>query len=290
MLAGSFGGLNLDADLDQESAQKLVAVWGSAGSGKTMLAINLAFELTRLNRKVLLIDLDLRRPSIASWLGLNDAGPGLTATLRLARRSRLELEEVLRLCAELRFGSSRLDILTGLSSPNRWKEVQIEDLKLLVSLVARHFDLVVFDLSDEVGENEPIGSSTDSPAATTRWLIDTAEVVLATFASDPVGINRFLFDLSAVDRKIWPIANRVSARVLGKSSSKQLSEILSHFTEFPIRAELPNDPASCEACIANARPLLLESPNAKLTMAIRSLAGEIIDESASRLNSESGKN
>ncbi len=267
----------------------VVATWGSAGSGKSMLAINLAFELTRLNRKVLLVDLDMRRPSLAAWLGLTEAGPGITAALRLARARRLEIDELLRLCAELKFGGFSLDVLTGLSNPMRWTEVHPEDLSQLMSVASQHFDFILFDVNDGFSQLTSGHLTADSPAATTRWVIDSADLVLAAFIADPVGINRFLFDLSGIDREVWPIANRVSTRVFGKSSSKKLGELLSHFTSFPIRAELPSDPASCEASISSARPLMLESPNARLTLAVRSLATEILDECATRLNSDGGK-
>lgn len=288
MLRNTRAGQEKATNLLEKRRPTLVAVWGSAGSGKSMLAINLAFELTRLNQKVLLIDLDMCRPSVAAWLGLSDAGPGITAALRLARSSRLQVDEVFRLCAELKFGGSRVDILTGISSPKRWKEVRPEDIEVLVSVVSEHFDFILFDVSDELEIGLP-GQDPDSRPTITRWMVETADLVLATFVADPVGVNRFLFDLSAVGRDIWPIANRVSIRSLGRSPSKQLRDTLAHFTAFPIRAELPSDWASCEASISHARPLMLESPNAKLTLAVRSLACEIVDECGARLNSEGGE-
>jgi MinD-like ATPase involved in chromosome partitioning or flagellar assembly len=275
-------------EVGKDRGARSIAVWGSAGSGKTMLAINLAFELTRLNQKVLLVDLDLRRPSVASWLGLTDAGPGITAAMRLARANRLEIEEVIRLCAELRFGSSRVDILTGLSNPVRWSEVRIDDLVSLLSAVGPHFDLIVFDLNDELSDKTIVDSELNSREDVTRWIVESVDLLLATFIADPVGINRFLFDLSSTDRDLWPVANRLSTRGLGKSAAKQLRSLLSDFTSSPIRAELPSDTASCDATISNARPLLLESPNSKLTLAIRALAAQILDESTSGLNSEGG--
>lgn len=266
----------------------MVAVWGSAGSGKSMLAINLAFELTRLNQKVLLVDLDLCRPSVAAWLGIADAGPGITAALRLARINRLHIDEVLRLSAELKFGGSRVDILTGISSPKRWKEVRPEDLSVLISVVSEHFDFILFDVNDQLDFDLTV-EDIDARPTVAKWMVETADLVLATFTADPVGVNRFLFDLSAVDRDLWLVANRVSTRSLGRSGSKQLRDTLAHFTASQIRAELPSDMASCEASIAHARPLLLESPNAKLTLAVRSLACELVDECGTRLNSEGGE-
>lgn len=288
MLRKTRAGHKQATNLLEKRRPALVAVWGSAGSGKTMLAINLAFELTRLNQKVLLVDLDMCRPSVAAWLGLADAGPGITAALRLARSSRLQVDEVLRLCAELKFGGSRVDILTGISSPRRWKEVRPEDLDVLISVVSEHFDFILFDVNDELDIGPPV-QDPDSRPTITKWMVEAADLVLATFVADPVGVNRFLFDLNAVGRDIWPIANRISIRSLGRSASKQLRDTLAHFTRFPIRAELPSDWASCEASISHARPLMLESPNAKLTLAVRSLACEIVDECGARLNSEGGE-
>jgi Mrp family chromosome partitioning ATPase len=69
-----------------QRAGKVVTVWGSAGSGKTLLAINLAFQLAEANRSVALLDLDTKRPSIAASLGIVEPGAGITALARLARQ------------------------------------------------------------------------------------------------------------------------------------------------------------------------------------------------------------
>lgn len=266
-----------------------IAVWGSAGSGKTLVAINLAFELARLGNRVLLVDLDLTRPSIASWLGITDAGPGITAALRLAKTSRLDIDELMRLCAELKFGGSKLEVLTGLSSPNRWGEVTSEGIELLESEMERHFDFIVFDLNDAIDGHSPSQFLPTSRQETTRRIAERADLLLATFSAEPVGINRFLFDLQEIDRDLMLIANRVGAKSFSKSSTNKLSETIGHFTPMKIRAALPNDPSSCEASICHARPLMLESPNAKLTLAVRTLACEIVDDWAARINSDRGE-
>ncbi len=54
----------------------------AAGDGKTVTAVNLAGALARGSQdRVLLIDADLRRPSVAKLLGLEDGGAGLADVL-----------------------------------------------------------------------------------------------------------------------------------------------------------------------------------------------------------------
>lgn len=279
----------LRANSKDLAAARSIAVWGSAGSGKTLLAINLAFELARFDKRVLLVDLDMKRPSISSWLGLTEAGPGITAALRLAKSDRLSIEELQRLCAELKFAGSHLDVLPGLSSPRRWGEVTPELLDNLGDLIVQHYDFVVFDLNDEFNPVKIQPWADKSPGETVTWAIGRSDLVLAPFVADAVGVNRFLFDCQQADFEYWPIANRVSAKTLGNLGVKKLRDTIELLTKKPLKAEFPMDAGVCETSIAKARPLMLESPNSKLTLAIRSLAGEIADQHYPQINSQSGK-
>jgi succinoglycan biosynthesis transport protein ExoP len=69
--------------LQQTRGVRVVAVTSPGTSdGKTLTSINLAAALARgPGAKVLLIDADLRRPSVGSQLGLADAGDGLAGAL-----------------------------------------------------------------------------------------------------------------------------------------------------------------------------------------------------------------
>ena len=65
--------------LQQSRGVRVVAVTSpGTNDGKTLTSINLAAALARgSGARVLLIDADLRRPSVGSQLGLADDGPGL---------------------------------------------------------------------------------------------------------------------------------------------------------------------------------------------------------------------
>lgn len=284
----SRGEVVLHAATDRPNAA-FVTVWGSAGSGKTLLAINLSFEIARLGKRVLLIDADLRRPSVASWLGLTNSGPGLTAALRLASLDRLDVDELIRLSAELKFGNFKLDVLTGLPHPKRWSEATPAAVSTVMNVAADHYEFVVLDVNEDLESDQDLKSSHQSRETLTSSIVSVTNLLLATFTSDPVGVNRLLFDLQNVERDYWLIANRTGSKNLGKPGYRELQETLARFTSSPLRASLPTDFVSCDSSIANGRPLLLDYPNSKLTLALRSLATQIVDECSARLDSMGGQ-
>ena len=82
--AEQYQGLRLTIErLARARDMKVIAISSpAAGDGKTVTAINLAGALARgAEERVLLIDADLRRPSVARQLGMTDAHVGLADAL-----------------------------------------------------------------------------------------------------------------------------------------------------------------------------------------------------------------
>src|SRR5688572_18231322 len=82
--AEQYQGLRLTVErLARSRDVKVIAISSpAAGDGKTVTAINLAAALARgSDDRVLLIDADLRRPSVARQLGITDAEVGLADAL-----------------------------------------------------------------------------------------------------------------------------------------------------------------------------------------------------------------
>ena len=62
-------------EMDKKSWQFLAVTSPTAGCGKTVTACNLALSIARLpERSVLLVDLDLRKPTVAKYLGIGGNG------------------------------------------------------------------------------------------------------------------------------------------------------------------------------------------------------------------------
>lgn len=256
---------------------RVVACWGSAGGGKTSVAINLAFELASLGRSVLLVDLDSYRPAIAAQLALTEAGPGITAVLRLARSGRLDASELERLSQDISFGPHSLRIVTGINAPSRWPELDGAAIEELLRFTRSHYDFVVVDLAGELEAGLFTQSSSVARNFATTQLISDADLVLGVFSADPVGVNRFLWDLREVNFQFWPIANRVRSSVLGRNPERQLKDTLFQTARVSVRATIAEDGAAMDAAQQRGQPLLLAAKSSKARDGMREIALEVND-------------
>ena len=101
--------------LDQ-SQQILVVTSTVSGEGKSTVALNLALALGQLG-KVLLIDADMRRPSLGKVLGLASSAPGLTdlvaGTAKVTECIRAVHGDIHVMCAGSALPSDPLKILSS---------------------------------------------------------------------------------------------------------------------------------------------------------------------------------
>lgn len=106
------------------------------GEGKSTTAINLALAMAQAGQSVALVDADLRRPMVASYLGL-EASAGLTTALI----GRAEIGDLLQ-----PWGSDELYVLTaGRIPPNPSELLGSAKMKQLINHLERTFDAVIID-------------------------------------------------------------------------------------------------------------------------------------------------
>jgi cellulose biosynthesis protein BcsQ len=254
---------------------RVIAVWGSPGSGKSTIALNLATELSAKKLKVLLIDADTHSPSQTTALAITDHPAGLAPMLRFARQNRLQPKEFDSQSMLLKTGRSTFTLIPGIN-PNRWSEVTPQAFELLVEHASTVFDFVVIDCSSDIEPNLYSQAHPLPRNEFTRWLLKTAELVIATFAVDPVSMARFLSaepelqELRA-SKPIILVANRLRNSTLGPAAKLQVEQTFKKLTHRKVDAFLPNDPKAQDASLRNGTPLIAARRGSALRKAIAQL-------------------
>lgn len=253
---------------------KNILCWGSSGSGKTSLAVNLGFELANHGWRVCLIDADTYHPAVAAVLGMTQSNGGLAAVLRMIRQGRFDQVEFERLVEKVSFAQQDISVITGVLSPSRWSEIDPQALLGLVEALSEKFDFLIWDVASYSQTGLLCAESGRERNQATAFLLSQADLVLATFLADPVGLNRFLFDLREVGREVWPVANRLRSSVLGRNPQGQIRGILAKTANLSLAGEIAED-EGFDFMLQSTKPLLLQNRASKALQGIRKLAQEI---------------
>ena len=123
-----------------------------SGEGKSLTAINLAYTLSQLNKKVILIDCDMRRPTLAEKLNIMKT-PGLSSFLT----GQCDLNGLLQGC-NLRGEESAFHVITaGQNPPNPVELLSSVRMEAALNTLRKYYDYVILDLP-------PVGEVTDAMA------------------------------------------------------------------------------------------------------------------------------
>ncbi|GAA2984631.1 MinD-like ATPase involved in chromosome partitioning or flagellar assembly [Microbacterium terrae] len=264
------------------AAPRVITVWGAAGSpGRSTLAIELAVELARGDRRVGLVDADVHAPSIALALGLADEGPGFAAACRQAALGSLDARELARVSIPL--GATGVDVLTGLNRPSRWPELSDARVGAALAACRDWADHTVVDVAAPLERDEEIVSDIDGPRrnAATLSALAAADMVVAVVGADPLGVSRFLRaypDLRATvgATPIAIVANRLRPGSLGIDARGQVRRTLDRFGGIDDVWFVPQDPRSADAALLAARPIAEVAPKSPLVHAVRRFVGEAV--------------
>lgn len=160
------------------------------GEGKTLTAINLALTLAEsYARRVLIVDADLRGPSVHAMLGItNDIG--LTDALGSSDRE-LPIRQVTSGLSVMTAGNAGLTPLAGLSS-HRMQEI--------LSELAARFDWVLLDAS-------PVGVMPD--AQILARLVGGVILVIGAGSTPAAAVERAIADLGGPDAVLGTVLNRI---------------------------------------------------------------------------------
>ncbi|WP_405373251.1 MULTISPECIES: CpaE family protein [unclassified Microbacterium] len=260
---------------------RVIAVWGPHGApGRTTLAIELACALATGERRVALVDADTHAPSVALATGLADEGPGFAAACRQAERGLLTIAELTRIASTL----GEVDVLTGLNRPGRWPELSHTRVRDALEACRTWVDDTVVDVAASLERDEEIVSDIiDGPRrnAATLATLESADLVVAVAAADPVGIARFVRDWPELraatgTTPVKVLVNKTRAGALGVDARGQVRRTLERFTGVSDVSFVPWDARGADAAMLAARPLAHVAPRAALAAAVRRLAAEVL--------------
>ncbi|MBD5148904.1 MAG: CpsD/CapB family tyrosine-protein kinase [Oscillibacter sp.] len=136
---------------DEQKCRVVGVTSASGGEGKSTTALNLAYMLAEAGERVLLIEGDMRLPSISRQLKLK-AAPGLSNVLA----GRSEAREVLQESGL----HSRLQVVSsGDVSPNPSDLLSTKAARVLIENLSEDYDFIVLDLPPVTGVADALAAS-----------------------------------------------------------------------------------------------------------------------------------
>lgn len=155
--------------------------------GKTTTAVNTAISLAQLGLSVVIIDGDLRRPSIHKAFGI-DPGHGISSYLSGNMRVASLLQDSAIPCVSV--------LPCGVIPPNPTELISSEKMRSLVQLLKEHFDHVLID-------SPPLTNVADSLVLST--LVDGVIVVVQSGVSKRRAVQRIRRELMQVGAKVFGV-------------------------------------------------------------------------------------
>lgn len=260
---------------------RVVVVWGPTGApGRTTVAVNLAAEAALAGLRTLVVDLDTYGPAVGVHLGLADESAGVARAVRSADRGPVSPADLVEAAVRVRVAGRELDVLTGLTRPDRWPELRPGALGEVLSAARRGWDRVLVDVGFCLEEDEELSFDVPAPQRNGAALaaMDAADRVLAVGGADAVSLPRLLRALEtlpeSVDRtRVAVVMNRVRPQASGVSPRSQVAGVWARYGPgLPIVAQLPWDPQAADRALFGGQVLAEATPHGALRRAVADLA------------------
>lgn len=188
--------------VDVDRPPSIIAVTSSlAGEGKSIVSVNLALSFAETGANVLLIEADLRKPRVCSYLGL-DGSIGLTNVLA----GQLPVADVVQ-----RWGQSSVSVLAGgVVPPNPAEILGSRQMRDLLTSLRSQFDLIIID-------TPPVLPVTD--AAVVSTFADGVVFVVRYGKTTPAQVSSAVKSIQAVDSRLLGFI--LNMRPVPRSERKQ---------------------------------------------------------------------
>lgn len=126
---------------DDKKSHVFIVSSAMAGEGKSLTSVNLAYNLSRLNKRVLLIDCDLRQPTLAEKVKI-DKTPGLAEYLA----GYAELKDVIRKGNPETVGTGVDIMVAGNNPPNPVELLSSDKMQRMIESLKDSYTDIILDL------------------------------------------------------------------------------------------------------------------------------------------------
>lgn len=258
-------------------ARVITVTSGKGGVGKTSISLNLAIQLTRLGKKVVVFDADFGLANIEVMLGVR---PQYNLADMMFRGK--ELADIITQ------GEEGISFISGGSGIQELASMNREQVMYLTSR------LMTLDNSADVIIVDTGAGISDSVL---EFVLASTEVLLVA-TPEPTSITDAYALLKALNRKeefvkedtsIKMISNRVSSPAEGLSLYEKMSVVSDKFLNIPITylGSVPMDEQISKA-VMRQKPVSIINPDAPSAKAIKQIAEKLLELDTDELSEKRG--
>lgn len=258
-------------------ARVITVTSGKGGVGKTSISINLAIQLTRLGKKVVVFDADFGLANIEVMLGVR---PQYNLADMMFRGK--DLTDIITQ------GEEGISFISGGSGIQELASMNREQVMYLTSrLIAldKFADVIIVDTGAGISDS------------VLEFVLASTEVLLVA-TPEPTSITDAYALLKALNRKeefvkedtsIKMISNRVTSVAEGQSLYEKMSVVSDKFLNIPITylGSVPMDEQISKA-VMRQKPVSVINPEAPSAKAIKHIAETLLDLESEELSDKRG--
>ncbi len=251
----------LQAEEKERIAKVITVTSGKGGVGKTSLSVNLAIQLSKMGKRVVIFDADFGLANIEIMLGVRPVYN--LADLMYRGKS---IEDIIT------YGPENIGFISGGSGINELANLSRDQVVSLIHRLAdldRIADVIIVDTGAGISD-------------TVLEFVAASEEVLLVATPEPTSITDAYALLKTLNRKASyqpdkTVVKMIANQVIGERDATELFEklgvVVSKFLDIEVEfiGSVPYDKAMQRAIMHQA-PVSIDSPEAEATKAIRKIA------------------
>ncbi len=251
---------------ETSNARVIAVTSGKGGVGKTSLSVNLAVEMAKLGKKVVIFDADFGLANVEVMLGIRPT----YNLLDLIHNNKTMSEIITK-------GPMGIGFISGGSGVSELASLDKNNIKLLISEMVKldkMYDVVIIDtgagITDSVMEFVMV-----SPEV---LLVVTPEPTSITDAYSLLKVLRRKNEFNPLYKTINVVSNRVTNDSEGDEIFAKMNTVSSKFlnTKLEYLGSIPQD-KNASMAIIEQKPVVSAYPNTPASKAIGELAGKLIN-------------